>query len=96
MTNEEVEKILLDCLKERDGQGTTSLVRNSMLDKNTVSRALKRLNHRAVVYVASGNGSTRRGQTWFISRNKNAPAYKLKTKKWDLNIFNEIPPKILN
>lgn len=87
LTNEDVENALLSCLKERDGQGTTSLVRNSMLDRNTVSRALKRLDHRGVIYVASGNGSTKRGNTWYISRNKDAPAYRLKTRKWDLDLF---------
>jgi len=86
MTNEEVENIILECLKERDGQGTTNLIRNVMLDKNTVSRALKRLDHRGVVYSAIGN-TTKRGQTWYISRNKDAPAYRLKTKKWDLELF---------
>ncbi len=87
LTNEEVENMILECLKERDGQGTTSIIRNIMQDKNTVSRALKRLDHRGAIHSAIGNGSTRRGQTWYISRNKDAPAYKLKTKKWDLDLF---------
>ena len=87
MTNEEVENMILDCLKERDGQGSTSIIRNIMLDKNTVGRALKRLDHRNAIYADVGNGSTKRGHTWYIQRNKDAPAYRLKTRKWDLDLF---------
>ena len=87
MTNEDVEGMVLDCLKERDGQGTTSIVRNLMLEKSMVSRALRRLSEKNSINKVTGNGSTQRGFTWCLVRNKNAPAYKLKTKKWDLDLF---------
>ena len=87
MENNKVEEMIVECLRERSNQSTTSVIRNVKLEKNIVSRGIARLRERGVVVTSSSMVSRNNGHSWTLAKNDNDPRHKLMTKKWDLKLF---------
>ena len=85
--NEKVDKVVVESLKERSRQSTTSIIRNTKLDKSIVQKSIRRLRDQGVV-VASGSVGNSNGHTWSLARNENSPEYKMVTKKWTRYLFD--------
>lgn len=85
--NASADKTVVEALKERSRQSTTSIIRNTKLDKKIVQKSIRRLRDQGVV-VASGSSGHSNGHTWSLARNKNSPEYKMATKKWTRHLFD--------
>ena len=81
-------EIVVDCLKERGSQSTTSIVRNTKLDKKIINSTIQRLRHQGIVIASSSKNGKSNGYTWCLARNKDSYEYKMMTRKWDLQVFS--------
>ena len=75
-------------LKESNHQSTTSIVRNTKLDKRLINAGISDLRREGVIKASPHKNGRNNGHTWGLARDKDSIEYKMMTKKWDLNIFS--------
>ena len=87
MNSQLVKKAIIETLKERNNQSTTSIVRNTKLDKRLINAGISDLRREGVIKASPHKNGRNNGHTWGLARDKDSIEYKMLTKKWDLNIF---------
>lgn len=88
MNSQLVKKAIIETLKERNDQSTTSIVRNTKLDKRLINAGISDLRREGVIKASPHKNGRNNGHTWGLARDKDSIEYKMMTKKWDLNIFS--------
>ena len=88
MNSQSVKKAIIETLKERNDQSTTSNVRNTKLDKRLINAGISDLRREGVIKASPHKNGRNNGHTWGLARDKDSIEYKMMTKKWDLNIFS--------
>ena len=88
MNSQSVKKAIIETLKERNDQSTTSIVRNTKLDKRLINAGISDLRREGVIKASPHKNGRNNGHTWGLARDKDSIEYKMMTKKWDLNIFS--------
>ena len=88
MKSQSVKKAIIETLKERNDQSTTSIVRNTKLDKRLINAGISDLRREGVIKASPHKNGRNNGHTWGLARDKDSIEYKMMTKKWDLNIFS--------
>jgi len=87
MNSQLVKKAIIETLKERNDQSTTSIVRNTKLDKRLINAGISDLRREGVIKASPHKNGRNNGHTWGLARDKDSIEYRMMTKKWDLNIF---------
>ena len=87
MNSQSVKKAIIETLKERNDQSTTSIVRNTKLDKRLINAGISDLRREGVIKASPHKNGRNNGHTWGLARDKNSIEYRMMTKKWDLNTF---------
>ena len=87
MNSQSVKKAIIETLKERNDQSTTSIVRNTKLDKRLINAGISDLRREGVIKASPHKNGRNNGHTWGLARDKDSIEYKMMTKKWDLNTF---------
>ena len=87
MNSQLVKKAIIETLKERNDQSTTSIVRNTKLDKRLINAGISDLRREGVIKASPHKNGRNNGHTWGLARDKDSIEYKMMTRKWDLNLF---------
>lgn len=88
MNSQSVKKAIIETLKERNDQSTTSIVRNTKLDKRLINAGISDLRREGVIKASPHKNGRNNGHTWGLARDKDSIEYRMMTRKWDLNIFS--------
>ena len=87
MNSQLVKKAIIETLKERNDQSTTSIVRNTKLDKRLINAGISDLRREGVIKASPHKNGRNNGHTWGLARDKDSIEYRMMTRKWDLNLF---------
>ena len=88
MNSQSVKKAIIETLKERNDQSTTSIVRNTKLDKRLINAGISDLRREGVIKASPHKNGRNNGHTWGLARDKDSIEYRMITRKWDSNIFS--------